>query len=358
MGTIYRLLAINPGSTSTKIAVFDNEELLFDETLRHSVEELSAFERVIDQYEFRLNIILNALEKNKIDINTFSAIVGRGGLLKPIEGGTYKVNEKMIEDLNSIELGEHASDLGGMLAYGIAKKIGVEAYIVDPVVVDELQDVARISGLKDIERISIFHALNQKAVARRHAKLKGKKYEDLNLIVAHLGGGISVGAHYKGRVIDVANAYNGDGPFSPERSGGLPVGDVVNLCYSGKYTCEEMKKKLVGKGGLVSYLNTNSAIEVCEKINNGDEYARLVYYAMAYQVAKEIGACATVLKGQIDGILLTGGIAYDDMFVNWIKEMVSFMSDVYVYPGEDELTALAEGALRVLRGEEVAKEYK
>lgn len=357
MGKNYKILAINPGSTSTKIAVFEDEHIIFNETLRHSVEDLSAYDHITDQYEFRLNIILEALKKNNIDIEVFSAIVGRGGLLKPIEGGTYKVNEKMIEDLSSTETGEHASDLGGILAYGIAKKIGVEAYIVDPVVVDELQDVARISGLKDIQRKSIFHALNHKAVARRHAKEKGKRYEDMNLIVAHLGGGISVGAHCKGRVIDVPNALDGEGPFSPERSGGLPVGELVKLCYSGKYTYEEMRKKIVGKGGLVSYLDTNSAMEVCEKIENKDEYAKLVYYAMAYQVAKEIGACAAVLKGQVDGILLTGGIAYDKMFTDWIVEMVSFISDVYVYPGEDELTALAEGALRVLRGEEVAKEY-
>ena len=358
MAEKYRILAINPGSTSTKIGVFEDNQLLFSETLRHSVEELSVYNHVADQYEFRLNIILGALKKNNIDMHSLSAVVGRGGLLKPIEGGTYKVNEKMIEDLKSTELGEHASDLGGILAYGIAQKIGVEAFIVDPVVVDELQDVARISGLKDIERKSILHALNQKAVARRHAKQMGKRYEDMNLIVAHLGGGISVGAHCKGRVIDVPNALDGEGPFSPERSGGLPVGEVVKMCYSGKYTYEEMKKKLVGKGGLVSYLNTNSAMEVSNRIKNGDKYAELIYYAMAYQVAKEIGACAAVLKGQVDGILITGGIAYDEMFTGWIEEMVSFISKVYVYPGEDELAALAEGALRVLRGEEAYKEYK
>ena len=358
MATNYKVLVINPGSTSTKIAVFENEESILEETLRHSVKELSKYDKVIDQYEFRLNIILDTLKKNNIDINSFSAVVGRGGLLKPIEGGAYIVNQKMIEDLKAAERGEHASNLGGILAYKIAEKVGVNAYIVDPVVVDELNDVARISGLKDITRESKFHALNQKAVARRHARSKGKKYEDMNLIVAHLGGGISVGAHCKGRVIDVPNALDGEGPFSPERSGGLPVGDLVKLCYSGKYTHEEIKKKLVGKGGLVSYLNTNNAKEVSEKIKDGDEYAKLVYYAMAYQVAKEIGACSVVLKGDVDGILITGGIAYDEMFTNWIKEMVSFISDVYVYPGEDELKALAEGALRVLRGEEKAKEYK
>lgn len=357
MSKEYKLLVINPGSTSTKIAVFKDEEMEFCETLRHSVEELSQYDRVSDQYEFRLNIILNTLKEKNVDINSFSAIVGRGGLLKPIEGGTYKVNEKMLEDLRSTEKGEHASDLGGILAYGIANKIGVDAYIVDPVVVDELSDVARISGLKDIERVSIFHALNQKAVARRHAKLQGKRYEDMNLIVVHLGGGISVGAHEKGRVVDVANALDGEGPFSPERSGGLPVGELVRLCYSGKYTYEEMSKKLVGKGGLVSYLNTNSAMEVCERIEKGDEYAKLIYYAMAYQTAKEVGSCAVVLKGKVDGILLTGGIAHDKMFTDWIKELVGFIADVYVYPGEDELTALAEGGLRVLKGEEEAKEY-
>jgi len=353
----FRLLVINPGSTSTKIAVFRDENVEFSETLRHSVEELSQYNSVADQYEFRLNIILNTLKEKDVDINSFSAIVGRGGLLKPIEGGTYKVNEKMLEDLRKAERGEHASNLGAILAYGIAKMIGVDAYIVDPVVVDELNDVARISGLKDIERKSIFHALNQKAVARRHAKTQGKRYEDMNLIVVHLGGGISVGAHQKGRVVEVANALDGEGPFSPERTGGLPVGDLVKLCYSGQYTYEEMKKKLVGKGGLVSYLNTNSAMEVCERIEKGDEYAKLVYYAMAYQTAKEVGACAAALKGNVDGILVTGGIAHDKLFTDWIKEMVSFISDVYVYPGEDELKALAEGGLRVLKGEEKAKEY-
>lgn len=353
----YKLLVINPGSTSTKIAVLDDERIIFEETLRHSVEELSAYRNIADQYEFRMDIIIKALKRNNIDINTFSAIIGRGGLLKPIEGGTYKVNEKMMEDLKAIEKGEHASDLGGLLSYGIAQTIGVEAYIVDPVVVDELSDVARISGLKEIERISIFHALNQKAVARRHAELKGKRYEDMNLIVVHLGGGISVGAHEKGKVVDVPNALDGQGPFSPERTGGLPVGDLVKLCYSDKYTYEELKKKISGKGGLVSYLNTNNGMEVTKMIENGDKYAKLVYYAMAYQVAKEIGSCAVVLKGKVDGILLTGGIAHDKVFTSWIKESVDFISDVYIYPGEDELTALAEGGLRVLRGKEKAKEY-
>lgn len=353
-----RLLVINPGSTSTKIAVFDDESIIFEETLRHSTEEISRFNRIYDQYEFRKEIILNALKKNNIPLESLNAIVGRGGLLKPIEGGTYEINEAMIEDLKAGSRGEHASNLGGILAYEIAKNLNIPSFIVDPVVVDELQDVARISGLKGTERVSIFHALNQKAVARRHAKSLGKKYEDLNLIVAHLGGGISVGAHEKGKVIDVPNALDGEGPFSPERSGGLPVGQLIELCFSGQYTKAEIKKMIVGKGGIVSYLGTNDAREVSNRVQAGDKYAELIYYAMAYQVAKEIGACATVLKGNVDGILITGGIAYDKEFTSWIEERVKFIAPVTVYPGEDELTALAQGGLRVLRGEEEAKIYK
>lgn len=353
----FKLLTINPGSTSTKIAVFENEKLIFEETLRHNVDELCAFDKIFDQYEFRKDIILKALEKNKVDISSLDGVVGRGGLLKPIEGGTYEVNDKMLEDLKIGVQGEHASNLGGILAYEIAKGVSCKSFIVDPVVVDELQDVARISGLKEIERKSIFHALNQMAVSRRYAKSISKSYEDLNLIVAHLGGGISVGAHKNGRVIDVANALDGEGPFSPERTGGLPVGDLIKLCYSGKYTHAEIKKMIKGNGGLVSYLGTNDAREVVERIDNGDEYAKLIYNAMAYQVAKEIGASSAVLKGKVDAIILTGGIAYDKKFTSWIEEMVSFIANVIIYPGEDELEALAEGGLRVLRGEEQAKIY-
>lgn len=353
----YKLLVINPGSTSTKIAVFNNEELVLEETLRHSNEELEGFSTVFDQYEFRKDIILDILKGKGIDISELSAVVGRGGLLKPIPGGTYSVNEKMLQELKECARGEHASNLGGAIANEIASQLNIPSYIVDPVVVDEMEDIARISGMPDIERISIFHALNQKAVARRFAKDNNKSYEKLNLIVAHLGGGISVGAHKKGKVVDVNNALDGEGPFSPERSGGLPVGDLVKLCYSGKYTLAEMKKKIKGCGGLVAYLGTNDARKVCEMIEAGDNNAKLVYEAMAYQVAKEIGSMSTVLEGQVDGIILTGGIAYDKMFTSWIKERVDFISDVVIYPGEDELIALAEGGLRVLKGEEQAKEY-
>lgn len=298
------------------------------------------------------------LRKTIFPLESLDAIIGRGGLLKPIEGGTYEINEAMLEDLKSGFRGEHASNLGGILAYDIAKDLNIRSFIVDPVVVDELQDVARISGLKGIERVSIFHALNQKAVARKHAKSLGKKYEELNLIVAHLGGGVSVGAHEKGKVIDVPNALNGEGPFSPERAGGLPVGQLIELCFSGKYTKEEIKKMIVGNGGIVSYLGTNDAREVSKRIKEGDKEAELIYYAMAYQVSKEIGACAAVLKGNVDGILITGGIAYDEEFTSWIEERVKFIAPVTIYPGEDELAALAQGGLRVLKGEEEAKIYK
>lgn len=357
MEDTYRLLVINPGSTSTKIAVFDDEEIIFEETLRHSTEELAKYDKIYDQYEFRKDIIIDVLNKNGIEINSLDAVVGRGGLLRPIEGGTYSVSKKMLDDLKVGVLGEHASNLGGIIANQIAQSIDKPAFIVDPTVVDEMEDIARVSGMEDIDRVSIVHALNQKAVARRHASSKGQKYEDMNLIVAHLGGGISVGAHKKGRIVDVNNALDGEGPFSPERTGGLPVGDLVKLCYSGKYTFDEMKKKIKGNGGLVSYLGTNDAREVSEMIEKGNKEAELIYSAMAYQIAKEIGSCAAVLRGKVDGIILTGGIAHDKIFTQWIKERVEFISQVYIYPGEDELTALAEGGLRVLRGEEAAKQY-
>jgi butyrate kinase len=353
----FRILAINPGSTSTKIAIFENEKCLFETTLRHSTEEISKYPHIFDQFEFRRNVILEVLNEKEINLTKLDAVVGRGGLLKPIEGGTYSVTDHMLKDLKQGVLGEHASNLGGVIAYEIASKLNIPSYIVDPVVVDEMSDLARISGIPEIQRISIFHALNQKAVARRAAIEIGKPYHDLNLIVAHLGGGISVGAHFKGRVIDVNNALNGEGPFSPERSGGLPVGDLIKLCFSGKMTQNEIKKRINGNGGLVAYLETNDAREVSERIQHGDEKAKLIYEAMAYQVAKEIGGCAAVLKGDVDAILLTGGIAYDKKFVSWIENRVKFIAPVKIYAGEDEMTALAEGAARILKGEEEARLY-
>jgi butyrate kinase len=351
------ILVINPGSTSTKVAVFRDKEPVFTETLRHSTEELSKYKSIIDQFEFRTQAILNMLKEKGISLSEIDAIVGRGGLLKPIESGTYIVNEKMIEDLKKAERGEHASNLGGIIAYTLAKEHNIPAYIVDPVVVDELEDIARITGMPEIEKSSIFHALNQKAIARRLAADLNKKYEEVNLIIAHLGGGISIGAHKHGRVVDVNDALNGEGPFSPERAGGLPVLDLVKLCYSGKYTYQEMKKKLIGQGGIVAHLGTNDVREVYKKIEEGDKKAELVLEAMAYQTAKEIGAMAVVLKGQVDAIGITGGIAYNEDFVKRISERVKFIAPIYVYPGEDEMSALAQGAYRVLSGEEKAKMY-
>lgn len=355
---MYRMLIINPGSTSTKIGVYDDTTPVFEETLRHSAEEVGKYKTIFEQYDFRKEVILKSVKDNGIDIKSLNAVVGRGGLLKPIEGGTYSVNERMLEDLKFGVQGQHASNLGGVIAYEIAKPLNIPSFIVDPVVVDEIQDIARISGMPEIQRICIHHPLNQKAMARRYAKENGTKYENLNLIVAHMGGGISVGAHKKGRVIDVNNALDGEGPFSPERTGTLPVAALIKLCYSGKYTLDEMKKKITGRGGIVAYLNTNDGREVQRMVEEGDKKAELIYKAMAYQVAKEIGSCAAVLKGDVDAIILTGGLAYGKEYVEWIKERVSFISKVVVYPGEDELLALAEGGLRVMTGEEKAKEYK
>jgi len=353
----YKILVINPGSTSTKVAIFSNEQLLSEKKIEHSSKELSNFNKIIDQYHFRQDIILSFLKEKGINLATLDAVVGRGGLLKPIASGIYRINEKMLEDLRRGVIGEHASNLGGLLAYGIAENLSIPSYIVDPVVIDEMKPVARISGMPEIPRISILHALNQKAVARKAALGLGKKYEKLNFIIAHLGGGISVGTHCKGMVIDVNNALNGEGSFTPERSGGVPVGGLVELCFSGKFTKDEMMKKIKGKGGLVAYLNTNDVRKVAKMIKHGDKKAKLILEAMAYQVAKEIGAGATVLKGQIDAIILTGGIAYNNEFINMVRDRVSFLSLVMVYPGEEEMLSLCEGVLRVLKGEEVEKIY-
>jgi butyrate kinase len=355
--TKYRMLVINPGSTSTKIGVFDNEISILEKTIRHDSDKINSFATIIDQYEFRKITILETLDNEGINISKLSAVCGRGGLLRPIEGGTYAVNETMLDDLRSGFAGQHASNLGGIIAYEIASGLNIPSFIVDPVVVDELEPLARVSGFSLIERKSIFHALNQKAVARRVAKELGKKYTDLNLIVTHMGGGITVGVHKQGKVIDVNNGLHGDGPFSPERAGTVPVGDLVALCYSGQYYREEIMKKLVGQGGLVGYLGTNDAVEVEKRIERGDDQAALIYEAMAYQVAKEIGAASAVLAGKVDAIVLTGGLAYGKGFVKSITDRINWIADTIVHPGENELQALAEGALRVLREEEAVKEY-
>ncbi|SDY57281.1 butyrate kinase [Evansella caseinilytica] len=354
----FRILTINPGSTSTKIGVFEHGKLLMEETIRHDRELLSKYDAIIAQYQFRKQTILEALDRNGINLSKLAAVVGRGGLLRPIPGGTYAVNEAMLEDLRTGYSGQHASNLGGILAYEIASQLNIEAFIVDPVVVDEMEPIAKVSGFADVERKSIFHALNQKAVARQVAAEFGKSYEELRFIVVHMGGGITVGAHVNGRVIDVNNGLHGEGPFSPERAGTVPAGDLVSLCFSGEYYADEIMKKIVGQGGLVGYLGTNDAVEVETRIAKGDERAELVYEAMAYQIAKEIGAAAAVLKGKVDAIVLTGGLAYGKQFVSKITDRVQWIGDIIVKPGENELQALAEGALRVLRKQEEAKVYR
>ena len=353
----HKLLIINPGSTSTKISIFEDEKELLTETLRHETTEIQKYKSVSDQLGFRKEIILNILKEKNFDINSLNAVVGRGGMLKPMEGGTYEVNDLMIEDLKVGVQGEHASNLGGILANDIASSVNAKAYIVDPVVVDELDGVARISGVPELPRKSKFHALNQKAVAKRYAMEKGKKYEDVNLIVVHMGGGVSVGAHKGGRVVDVNNALDGEGPFSPERAGGVPVGDLIKLCYSGKYEEKEIYSKIVGKGGYVAYLNTNDARIVEGKYAEGVKEYIDVQDAFVYQVAKAIGERAVTLQGKVDSIILTGGIAYGKLIVEKIKEMTEWIAPITVYPGEDEMLALAQGSLRVLNKEEEAKVY-
>lgn len=354
-----RILAINPGSTSTKIAVFQGTESIFLKNIKHSNEELAQFNNISEQFQFRKDIILQELVNADIKIDLIEAIVGRGGLVKPIESGVYDVNERLKEDLRVGILGEHASNLGGLIADDIAQSLpNAKAYIADPVVVDEMIDVARVSGHPKFERLSIFHALNQKAIARTFAKTIDKKYEEINVIVAHLGGGISVGAHKLGKVIDVNNALDGEGPFSPERSGTLPAGALAKLCFNGELSLDDLKKMIKGEGGLVAHLGTNDAYDIEIRAKEGDQKAKLIQDAMSYQVAKSIGAMATVLKGKVDGILLTGGIAYNPFLVDYVKEMVSFIAPIQVYPGEDEMKALAMNGYMVLKGDLVAKEYK
>ncbi|MBN2633224.1 MAG: butyrate kinase [Bacteroidales bacterium] len=352
------LLIINPGSTSTKFALYKENSALMELNIEHSVEDLSGFVKITDQLQFRKELILQQLRERNADLSQLSAVIGRGGLVKPIESGIYEVNERMIDDLRAGLLGQHASNLGGLIAHEIAVAFpGTRAFIVDPVVVDELQPVARLSGHPEINRISIFHALNQKAVARTYASSVKRRYEDLNLIIAHLGGGISVGAHRKGRVVDVNNALNGDGPFSPERSGGLPAGQLAELCFSGTYSLKEVRAMITGKGGMVAYLGTNNFREVSKMADEGNAEAELVIAAAAYQISKEIGAMAAVLCGKVDAILLTGGLAFNKNFTERIKSMTAFISEVLVYPGEDEIKSLAYNGLLALDGEIDIKQY-
>ncbi|MHC6178426.1 butyrate kinase [Clostridium sp. JNZ X4-2] len=348
-----RILVIAPGSTSTKICVYENKKEIMRETVMYSSTQISKYDRIYDQFQFRNEDILNTLKKKAVNLNTLNAVVGRGGLLKLEGSEIYRVNKAMIEDLKAGIEGEHASNLGGIIADSIAAPLNIPAFIVNSVTIDELEDIARISGMPEITRKSKFHGLNQKVVAKKYAMSIGKNYIDLNLIVAHMGGGVSVGAHKKGRVIDVNNALDGDGPFAPERAGGVPVGDLVKLCYSGQYSYNKIKKMISGEGGLAGYLGTNDFRELEMKANTGDEKAKVILDAFILQVSKEIGKCAAVLCGKVDAIILTGGIACSGEAVKKIKKKVSFISPVISYPGGYELMALAQAGLRALKGEKV-----
>lgn len=349
------ILAINPGSTSTKIALYKNDLETHKTNIEHSSSDLEQYSSIASEYPMRYQAIRGFLDEIGFDDSKLSAVVGRGGLLPPVESGAYRVNESMVNRLKNNPVVEHASNLGGIIAYEIAKPLGIGAYIYDSVAVDELDDIARISGMKDIKRKSFSHALNMRAVAFKVAGELGKKYNELNLIVTHLGGGHSVSIHKQGRMIDIVS--DDEGPFSPERSGRVPCKDLVAMCFQEGASKDEMKKKVRGKGGIISYLNTNNAIEVEAMINSGNEEAKMIYEAMAYQISKGIGELATVVNGQVDGIIITGGIAYSKMITEWIKDRVSFIAPVHIVPGENELQSLASGVLRVIKGEEAAHEY-
>lgn len=353
---MYKILAINPGSTSTKIALFENEKNIFTKTIEHNVKELEKYEKVQDQFEMRKEAVVKAIEENNYKIDDLSIVVGRGGILPPVKSGAYKVNETMVERLSKKPLLEHASNLGAIIAYEIAKPLNILACIYDSVAVDEMQDIARISGMPEIKRASFSHALNSRAMAIKTAQKYNKKYKDLNMIVAHLGGGISVSVHQKGQMIDIIS--DDEGPFSPERAGRVPCKKLIDLCFSKEYDKRTMHKKLRGNGGLKAYLNTVDAREVEKLIEEGNNEAKVIYEAMAYQIAKGIGELATVVNGEVDYIVITGGIAYSKLFTNWISNRVKFIADVEIMPGEHELESLALGALRVLNGEEEAREYK
>lgn len=353
----FLILVINPGSTSTKIAVFENENAIMEKVIRHPSEDFAECPSILSQMPIRIQYIDAALAEAKIDLSQLSAVVGRGGLIQPIDSGTYLVNEKMADDLIDSAAMIHASSLGGLIAADIGKRYAIPSYVVDPVVVDELETCARLTGFPGIERRSAFHALNTKAVARKCAEDMGINYEDGRFVVAHMGGGISVGAHRYGRVIDVNDAISGEGPFSPERCGAVPLEAVIKMCYSGRVTKEDMLGMVTKHGGMIAYLGTNDLVKVEKMIREGDEYAALVVDSMAYQVSKEIGAMVAALEGRVDAIILTGGLAYSIRFTGVIKQRVDRIAKVVTYPGENEMEALASGALRVLTGKQRVSEY-
>ncbi|MDR0725349.1 MAG: butyrate kinase [Prevotellaceae bacterium] len=355
----YYILAINPGSTSTKIGLFNNENPVFIKKIMHDAGILNSFRNITGQYEYRKKSILEELDAMNFSLSDVDIIMARGGLLKSVRSGVYEVNGRMLEDLSSNTMGEHASNLGGLIAADLAGQTAAgQAYIADPVVVDEMQDIAKIAGHPAFKRTPIFHALNQKAIARKYAMSVNNAYENINLIIAHIGGGTSIGAHHRGKIIDVNNALYGDGPLSPERSGSLPAKQVVDICFSGRYSKNEIEKMFVGEGGFMAYFGTNSYLEVKNRAENGDSQCKLIIDAMAYQIAKYIGSMAAVLKGDVDAILITGGIANDPYICDYIAEMVKFIAPVIVYPGEDELSALAYNGLMLLKGTIQAKRYE
>ena len=354
-----KILVINPGSTSTKMAVYEDEKPALLRNITHTAEELAPFDAITEQQDFRRQLVLEELRRSDIPL-VFDAVIGRGGLVKPIAGGVYEINQQMLDDtLHGCVMHNHACNLGCLIAHEIAQSIpGCRAFIADPGVVDELSPLARISGSPLMPRICIWHALNQRAIARRYARGIGREYEDLNLIICHLGGGISVAAHEHGHAIDANNALDGEGPFSPERAGSLPAADLVRLCYSGKYTEKELLKRIAGQAGLTAHLGTNNMREILQRIKSGDEQAQLIVDAMLYHTAKQIASEAAVLCGQIDAILLTGGMAHSDYIVSELRRRIGFLAPVYTFPGEDEMEALALNALSVLQGKRQAKIYK
>ena len=352
---MYRILAVNPGSTSTKISVSDDESLIFEATINHSREELKKYRRISDQYEMRKDLVVEEVRRHGLEVK-FDAIIGRGGLSKPVKSGVFRVNDQMVEDQRKA-LHQHACDLGCIIAHEIAGEVGCPSFVADPGVVDELAPEAKISGSPLLPRYCIWHALNQKAIARRHAKAQGKRYEDMNLIICHLGGGISIAAHERGLAIDANNALDGEGPFSPERAGSLPAADLIRLCFSGRYTQDQLIKRVSGEAGIIAHLGTNDMIEVERWIEHGDKHAELILNAMIWNVAKCIAAEGAVLKGKVDAILLTGGLERSEYITDRVRERVEFIAPVYIYPGQDEMKALTENALAVLRGERKAMDY-
>ena len=352
---VLKILVINPGSTSTKVAIYQNEVELFRKDIVHPAVEFANCKAATDQFAYRKKAIISLLEDIKLDPQELHTIVARGGALPPLEAGAYRINDRMIDFLKHRPRADHASNVAALIAYDMATDLGISSYIYDAISVDQLTDIAKVSGSPEIPRFSLTHALNSRSMAQKYALSIERPYSNITVIVAHLGGGITLGVHHQGRVIDMIS--DDEGPFSPERAGKVPCVPLVDLCYSGKYDHGTVRKFFRGKGGMISYLGTNSALEVEERISKGEEEALLIYQAMAYQVAKGIGELATVVKGKVDAIILTGGIAYSDMLTNWITERVEFLAPVVVMPGENEMEALALGILRVLRQEEPAHEY-